>query len=672
MQNAAAAEAPRLQLSLSDIALLTRVQRSVPSMWRSRAANSDLPFPGPVARLGTEERFDLQQVVDWLELTGRGRNPDARADAAAFASPAGLSLREPTLYAGLTALLCLKSMTGADLAGLSASDIVELAVALDPEESFLGSEVSAVEPQLMALAAYADAISEAAYGPAAALERLLDQRFRQAPAEVISGTLAAPAHSLCGVLAASLARGLGVDPATYVSATSGSGDLLVSLASADEGAADVLLLDGATSDHRLLRRRLRALGVLEQTTADLSSIGPSVVIAHYAVEAPGTAPREQALDALDELALTLNGEQRALVLAPASLLTDRLADRGLQQLRARILRTGRVRVIARLPVGLVPHRSREALALWVLSAEAGDLRVEDRRIALADVSGGELNNVVIDQLRDDVLATLAPPSLARARNFALSRLVAASAVLAQSGPLIPPAVPRATAQVDGRDAALEIERWRSRGNVTDVLGGVVVRVVEGQRPAPVTVGQAVEQGLVRVIAGNREGVVPHPGGSLPVVGVPELTGARPANSRLLDRLAFLGSRAAARLTEPGDVVFCTSPDPRAVVDQRGGSAVESPARMLRIDPVNGDGLCPEALAHAINSRGSRGGSWRSWLLPRVEATQAAPLSTALSALVAEENALRQRLGELDLLRENLVHAVTSGRLTLTAPDQKDR
>lgn len=672
MRQATAAEATRLQLSLTDIALLARVQRPVPSVWRTRAADSHLPFPEPVTRVGSEERFDVERVVDWLEATGRGRNPGARADAAAFASPAGLSLRETTLYAGLTALLCLKATTGVELAESSASSILDLAVTADPDDTFLLAEISAVEPQLMPLAAYADALSEAAYGPAAALERLFDQRFRQAPAEIISGTLAAPARSLCAVLAASLARGVGVDPPTYVSATSGNGDLLVSLVSADEGAVDVLLLDGTTPEHRLLRRRLRVLGLLPRTTADLSSVGPSVVIAHYAVEAPGRVPREQALDALDELALTLTDGQRAIVLAPASLLTDRLADRGLQQLRTRILRTGRVRAIARLPVGLVPHRSREALALWVLSGEADDRRVEDRRIALADVSGAALSTLVVDQLRDDVLAALAPPALARARSFALSRLVAASAVLVQSGPLIPPAVPRAAARVDGRDAALEIERLRSRGNASDALGGALVHLVEGEAPPPVTVGQAVEQGLVRLIAGNREGVVPHPGGSLPVVGVPELTGDLPAHSRLLDRLAFLGSQASARLTEPGDVVFCTSPSPRALVDQQGGSAVEYPARILRIDPAMGEGLCPDAVAYAINSCRSRGGAWRSWLLPRVEATQAAPLSTALNALDAEESALRQRLDDLDLLRDNLVHAVASGRLALTAPDQKDR
>lgn len=670
MQAANTDEATRLELSLGDVALLAHVQRPVPSMWRIRSAGTDLPFPEPVARVGTEERFDVDSVVAWLEATGRGCNPEARADAAAYASPVGLSLRDPTLHAGLTALLCLKAMTAGDVTGFSTAGILDLAVAADPDDVLLRTELAVVKPHLLTLAAYADALAEAAYGPAPALERLLDQRFRRGPAQTFAGSLAAPARTLCAVLGASLARDCGSDPATYVSATSGGGDLLVSLVAAPPDAVDVVLLDGATPGGRLLRRRLRVLGVQAETTADLASVGPAVVIAHYPVEAPGTAPRRQALDALDELALTLTDEHRALVLAPASLLTDRLVDREVQQQRSRVLRTGRVRAVVRLPAGLAPHRSREALALWVLGPEVTDHRMEDRRIAVADISGASLTRVVVDQLRDDVLAALAPPAIVRARSFALARLVATSSVLAQSGALFPPAAVPPPVGSDGRQDAIRVERLRSRGNASDVLGGVTVRVIDGPARTPVRVGQAVEQRLVRIIPGNREGFVPRVGGSLPVIGVPELSGELPAGSRHLDRLTFLGSQAAARLTEAGDVVFCTSPGPHALVDAAGGSAVQSPARILRIDPLLGEGLCSDVVAHAINSR-DRGGPWRSWLLHRIDPTQVPQLSAALMRVDVERSALRRRLDEIDQLRDSLVHAVTSGTLALTDPDPKD-
>ena len=82
---------PSLLISLADVARLARVQRPVVSMWRSRSASTGTPFPAPVERAGAQERFDADQVVSWLELTGRGNNPDVRADVAAFTSLTGVS-----------------------------------------------------------------------------------------------------------------------------------------------------------------------------------------------------------------------------------------------------------------------------------------------------------------------------------------------------------------------------------------------------------------------------------------------------------------------------------------------------------------------------------------------------------------------------------------------------
>lgn len=670
MHSAHRGEDGDLQLGLGDIALLARVQRPVPSVWRRRAAGTDLPFPEPVARVGAEERFALGSVVDWLEATGRGRNLAAREDAAAFASPPGFSLREPTTHAGLTALLCLRALTDRTLSGLADDELHSLALATDPSDELLLAEIADLGEDLRSLALYADAVSEAAYGPGHALERLLAQHSRN-PSYAVEGRLAAPAHDLIGAAARSLALDLGAETATYLDASGGGSDLVFGVAQSDSP-PDVLLMHMGSAGRRLLLRRLRSRGLHVGTADDLPSAGPAVVIAHHSVEAPGTLPREQALDAIDEIAVTLAEGQRALVLAPASLLTDRLADRRLQHLRARVLRTGRVRAVVRLPAGLVPHRSREALALWVLSPDAPSQPVEDRRTAVADVSGAPLTGLVIDQLRDDVLAAVASPALARARSFALCRLVATSVVLAQNGRLIPSSAAAAQPRIDGRNVALEIDRLRSRGNAADPLGGVTVEVVDGQALVATTLGQAVEQRIVRVIPGNRDGFVLDACGSLAVIGVPELMGAMPAGSRHLDRLAFLGSQPAARLSEPGDVVFCTSPGRRAVVDVEGGSAVQSPARILRIDPLLGEGLCPEVVAHAINTRGGHGASWRSWLLPRIADGQAAPLTAALSALAGERAALRQRLDELDQLRDTVINAVTTGALALiAAPDPKE-
>ena len=55
-----------LLMSMSDIAALARVQRPVVSVWRTRAARTNTPFPAPVVRDHGQEFFDASQVGSWL------------------------------------------------------------------------------------------------------------------------------------------------------------------------------------------------------------------------------------------------------------------------------------------------------------------------------------------------------------------------------------------------------------------------------------------------------------------------------------------------------------------------------------------------------------------------------------------------------------------------------
>src|SRR5665647_2639062 len=134
-----------LLISLADVARLARVQRPVVSMWRSRSAATDSPFPPPIERAGAQERFDAEQVVAWLELTGRGNNPVVRADVAAFTSLTGISsLGDENVFDGLTALLTLKAVTGEQLGGLGGEALLDLADDADPDDSLLLREVTAL------------------------------------------------------------------------------------------------------------------------------------------------------------------------------------------------------------------------------------------------------------------------------------------------------------------------------------------------------------------------------------------------------------------------------------------------------------------------------------------------------------------------------------------------
>jgi hypothetical protein len=670
----------QLEMSLTDVAALAGVRRAVVSVWRTRSAGGDQPFPDSLQRVGGEERFLAADVVTWLSATGRGKNPEARADVAAYAMPTDLDPRqEPAVFAGLTALLCLKATNDRALSGLPPDVLMELAQQADPDDAFLVREIAALSDRMEAAAEYADLLAEAAFGPAAALDRLLGQRFRLAQKDLVAVSVAEPVHGLISAVARALARECAAEPARYVDPTASGSDLLVSVATADDaGWPEVVLLRGASTGARALRRRLRSREVHVATAASLVDMGPAVVVAHHPGFGPRATTAEAILDAVDDLALSLTDEQRGLVLAPASVLTDDLGDRHLQQLRSRVLRTGRVRASVRLPAGLVPHRSREALALWALGPDRAGERAPGRSLVMADVSDSPLTPLIIDQVRDDVLAAMVPPERRRAHSWAVSRLLTTGAVLAQSGSLFSTRMQVAPATTHGADVAVRIEALRpSPAEQGDALGGLALEP-EATRTLPaIAVGDALRRGLLRALPGNREGFESlDPAGTVPVLGVDELVGAESRGARRVDRLAFLGGRSAARLTEAGDVVFCTSPRPRALVDVGGGSAVQYPARILRVDPVHGEGLCPPVIAHAINSQIDTSRAWRSWSLPRLPDAAVPTAAEALLALDHEEDAVRTRLAELDELRHLLVQGLASGSFALTghdptATDQKD-
>lgn len=652
-----------LHLSLSDIAQLARVQRPVVTTWRSRAAKSDLPFPQPIEGGAGGDRFDVDAVVDWLETSGRGNNPDVRADAAAHALPAGMNLRgDPALFAGLTALLCLKVVSGADLAGLPVSALHELATGVDPDDRLLRREVNDLGAHLLPSAAYVDDLADAAYGSAQAFEALMAQR--RGLTDAVQSAVAAPVHALVTAVARALARDCGTEPPTYVDPTGTGSDLFLSVVRADaDHAPDVVLPDDDTPPARLFRRRLR----VHDLRAEARAVGSAVLVAHFAPNGRPGLTEDAILDAIDEIAVAMDDRQRAVVVAPSSLLIDRLGDRARHQRRSQVLRAGRVRAMVRLPAGLVVHRSRQPLALWVLGPDFGRHALDERRVAVIDVSDEPLTELLITQIRDDVASAMAEPRLARSHSYAQARLVQTSMLLAQSGSLVPPSSAVTRADLDPAAAALRIEQLRTDPRPpTDALAGARVDVSQSPGPSSISVREAIRRKFVRVLSGNRAGFELDEDGNVCVIGVPELTSTTVVGSRRVDRLTFLGTHDVARLTEAGDVLYCTSPRPCALVDEVGGSAVQYPARVLRVDPVRGEGLSPHVIAYAINAQPSSSRAWQSWSLPRVPAEQVVVVATALSGLHRDKAATRARLLDLDHLERTVVQGVTSGSLLLHA------
>src|SRR5260370_1112030 len=100
-------------LTLQDIADLAHVRRPVVSMWRRRlrVRGVEIPFPVPMQSADGIERFARDEVVAWLEATGRGNNVETRQDAPALSAPAGINIE------AVVVLLCLHALTGEELAG---------------------------------------------------------------------------------------------------------------------------------------------------------------------------------------------------------------------------------------------------------------------------------------------------------------------------------------------------------------------------------------------------------------------------------------------------------------------------------------------------------------------------------------------------------------------------
>jgi hypothetical protein len=678
---------PSMLISLADVARLAQVQRPAVSMWRSRSAASDSPFPELIERAGAQERFDAEQVVSWLELTGKGNNPDVRADVAAFASLAGVSsLEDAALFAGLTALLALKAVSGEQLGGRDAGALLDLADDVDPDDSFLLREVAALGEDRSALALHVDGLSDAAFSPAGAFERLMSDRFRRH----LPGHAVVALRDEATALVAHVARALAVDadiaPGLFVDPTCGGSDLLVTTVGLfdDESAPSVMTTAEDAPVCRLAQRRLRVhdihredLHVDDEGAFELSV--PAVLVAHLPAPGSPSMSVEAMLSAIDNIAIQMDDDQRAVVIAPAAVLSDRLLDPACEQLRDSVLRLGRVRAVVRLPKGLVTARPRQQLAMWVLGPSYADVPADERWMMLADLANVPLAADVIDDLVTDLVASMGDEAMVRAHAFRFTRLVKTRILLATRGNLVEVAS-RVERAHSGSAAELAVRIAILKGQLRD--GRDVGQFEFDIAPDPdvdnltmadhITVGRALAAGSLQVIAGNRlDPADLHGGSGARVIGPAELAGSSPLGERQVDRLRFGASYDAGRYTEAGDVVFCTSPRVAAMVDEHGGSVVVSPARVLRVDRHQAQGLLPRVLAADINSVVPQAKQWRLWRLRRAPAEQWALLRETLEAIDAERVAALDRVSQLDELAALVTAGVTDTTLTITPQPREE-
>ncbi len=642
-------------VTLSGVAELARVRRPVASVWRRRFASGEDAFPAPIAQRRGAPVFDAAEVAEWLVRTSHGNNPEARADAAAAAAPAGLDWSNPAHRAELEALIALSAhLDGLD--GFEADELTRVAQGADAGDQFLLREVTAHIERAADWTHFADDLIDAAYSPTGALAICRAKHRAHAAAEGSTAAISDPALELVAAVTTALARhdverlilGGGVDDETAMRLTGDLGD-------------EVQIEVEPSPTARSIRRRLHVAGVW----VDAAGGGTRAVrVARIPVRADDAA--ERMLADADDLALSMREEDVAVLIGPARVLIDELPAPA-RAARDDVLRSGRLRAAVRLPQGLVHAATREALALWVLGAPTGDVPIDGRFTAVADLIDGDLNESARDDLVSDILAGMGSAADVRARRFRYARLVRTPSLLARSGALLPP---RASSPGwSGRGAALAAQLdAAARAAADDLPSGITIADAAGDGVEPRSLAELLADGHARIVAGTRLSPDIHADSGLVVVTASQLDSPSGVEHTRVDPLEFAQRHPSAQLTRPGDIVFRTGPTAAAWVDRDGSKVVAYPARVLRITAADPGGLVPELVAADIPTQPAGPGAWKRWMLRRVAPGAIAPLRRTLADLAASRADLESRVANLDHYVDTLTSAVAAGAVALTDPN----
>ncbi|ORV05599.1 hypothetical protein [Mycolicibacterium fallax] len=608
-------------LTLQDVADLAGVQRPVVSMWRRRPTvrGVSMPFPEPCETAGGISMFARDEIVDWLERTGRGNNAEVVADAPALAVPEGAELED------IVTLLVWHVLTGEDLAGTSHAYRVKRGAAVDPEDAVLLHELTQLRvPD--AVLDYVDALLGASFGPSDALARLERGRLTRRRGD---RDLTPEAIELLAQVVGAAAVHQGPDSVTL-------------RVQGGAAALEVASIDGVsvtTADRSLVRRALLCDIPLSDrhgtaTVSFLSTIGL----------APG-----EVLDRADDAVLELPPGHIAVVLGPAEALTDALAG-PLQNRRAEVLRVRNVVAALRMPRGLWREAHRQSLALWVCLGGAN----EDRPW-VGDLAGEPA--LAPGDVAADVAAALAQTE---ERSFRYLRRIDLSTIVA-GRTVVPRGVRATTMRLLDTDTHVDhVHRATLVTSAPVPVLDVLVSAAPGHvRLVQHSLAELVDAKRLVVKRGTRINPDHHSAeGSVEVL--------QPGRDRLrLDPIDAERHYPRSTRTQPGDVVICERPEPWAWVDRTGGAMVASPALILR--PAPAAGLGPRLLAEAINTRG-RGTEWRSWTVPNVEPAEATRLEAVLEDLDHYRDELCERLEAAGELANALIDGVSAGALTLDAGD----
>lgn len=639
---------PSLLIGLAGVARLAGVRRPVASTWRTRFNDGPDAFPAPVSEEEGRPQFSAPDVAEWLARTDHGKNPHAAADLASVAAPQGLSFSDAQAVAELEALVVLSHLVeGLDES--TSADITRFAREVDPSDDFLCREIEDHARRGSPWVDYALNLTDSVYSPSAAIQLIADRSASVGRATASAGPLAPEVTALVVEMVRMLARSDGVvrlDPH----------DASLSSTLAQELGDGVSLSLPPDAPARRLKRRLRVNGL--PLSADAAR--PAVIVARVPV-ARGSDVSSM-LHPAEEVALSLRSADSAVVVGPSRALVDEL-PRSKERERADILRSGWVRGIVRLGEGLVPSASRESLSLWVLGNPAGAPAIADRFTATADLSAVSLTPAARADVVSDIAAAMGAAHDVQARQFRFAGLIRTASLQARSESLVSSSARRVNRNPSpGAEVAARLDI--AGDSVRADFVPVEIDPSPHDVPRPASVSDLIRDRHLRVVSGTRvKSELIGPDG-LVVVRMSDLDDPSAIGGARIDQLTLASEHPRTPLTQPGDIVFRTSPTSAAWVDRDGSKIVAYPARVLRINKKDPGGLVSEVVAADIFDSMTGPGAWKRWSLRRIDHRSAAHLAQALNAIAEARADLEVRSARLNDYATLLVTAATSGAVAL--------
>ncbi|OII16926.1 hypothetical protein BIV03_04765 [Curtobacterium sp. MCBA15_016] len=620
------------------------------SMWRSRFASATDPFPLAVVESSDRPLFDAQEVADWLARTGHGNNPQAQADAAASAAPPDFSFADSSSVAELEALIAFSTQVD-DVSLLTPFAIEEAVAELDPYDVTFRAEIVAHAHRGGPWVEFATRLIDAAYSPSAALALVTQRHAASRRTAGSAGQLGGDAIALVSVATLALV----CEGATVIL---DARDSLLSATLAGKIGDNVSLALPAGLESRRVRRQLLVDG---HWLAQPGEPAPRFVTVS---RVPSQRHDDLAaiLRAVDEIALSLRDSDAAVVIGPARALADSLNPLD-EQARADVLRSGKVRGIARLPAGLVDSAVRESLALWVLGDPERGVPKAERFTAVADLTTMQLTSATRADLVSDLMAGMGNGRDLRAHQFRFATLVRTTSLQARGGSLVASATQKpALAALDKAElpALLDLAANAVRSDIRPAE----IAPDSHDVPRAALLPTLIEARHLRIIQGVRldpdllgaEGLI--------VVTPAELDDPASIGGTRIDQMTLAARNPNSQLTRPGDVVFRTSPSPAAWVDVDGSKVVVYPARVLRITANDPGGLVPDVIAADIKGAAAGPGAWKRWMLRRVAPQSIAPLRRALADIAITRAELEARASRLSDYASLIVAGATSGAVTM--------